>query len=125
MGGFFFYFFWMNMKMLRGGKECTAAKFLMGLYQITKITKFYIVYLFCISVTQVLITPYTLNRVTVTAMCNMDLSHFPLDTQTCSLEIESCESKHNMIDVKIFMTELNISKHNVTFQRKIEYSVFI
>ncbi|XP_048062114.1 gamma-aminobutyric acid receptor subunit rho-1-like [Megalobrama amblycephala] len=28
-------------------------------------------------------------RVTVTAMCNMDLSHFPLDTQTCSLEIES------------------------------------
>ncbi|KAI4899636.1 hypothetical protein NFI96_014638, partial [Prochilodus magdalenae] len=27
--------------------------------------------------------------VTVTAMCNMDLSHFPLDTQTCSLEIES------------------------------------
>ncbi|XP_057209096.1 gamma-aminobutyric acid receptor subunit rho-1 [Triplophysa rosa] len=28
-------------------------------------------------------------RVTVTSMCNMDLSHFPLDTQTCSLEIES------------------------------------
>ncbi|KAG7258162.1 hypothetical protein CRUP_031587 [Coryphaenoides rupestris] len=29
-------------------------------------------------------------RVTVTSMCSMDLSRFPLDTQTCSLEIESC-----------------------------------
>ncbi|XP_041336354.1 gamma-aminobutyric acid receptor subunit rho-1 isoform X1 [Pyrgilauda ruficollis] len=29
------------------------------------------------------------DRVTVTAMCNMDFSRFPLDTQTCSLEIES------------------------------------
>ncbi|XP_036869962.2 gamma-aminobutyric acid receptor subunit rho-2 isoform X1 [Manis javanica] len=28
-------------------------------------------------------------RITVTAMCNMDFSHFPLDTQTCSLELES------------------------------------
>ncbi|XP_029281226.1 gamma-aminobutyric acid receptor subunit rho-1-like isoform X2 [Cottoperca gobio] len=28
-------------------------------------------------------------RVTVTSMCSMDLSRFPLDTQTCSLEIES------------------------------------
>ncbi|XP_059898347.1 gamma-aminobutyric acid receptor subunit rho-1-like [Gadus macrocephalus] len=28
-------------------------------------------------------------RVTVTSMCSMDLSCFPLDTQTCSLEIES------------------------------------
>lgn len=24
-------------------------------------------------------------------MCSMDLSRFPLDTQTCSLEIESCK----------------------------------
>ncbi|XP_032131163.1 gamma-aminobutyric acid receptor subunit rho-2 isoform X2 [Sapajus apella] len=29
-------------------------------------------------------------RITVTAMCNMDFSHFPLDSQTCSLELESC-----------------------------------
>ncbi|XP_075410137.1 gamma-aminobutyric acid receptor subunit rho-2 [Tenrec ecaudatus] len=28
-------------------------------------------------------------RITVSAMCNMDFSHFPLDSQTCSLELES------------------------------------
>ncbi|KAF1669212.1 Gamma-aminobutyric acid receptor subunit rho-1, partial [Pygoscelis papua] len=32
---------------------------------------------------------FVVPRVTVTAMCNMDFSRFPLDTQTCSLEIES------------------------------------
>lgn len=31
------------------------------------------------------------HRVTVTAACNMDFSRFPLDSQTCSLELESCE----------------------------------
>lgn len=30
-------------------------------------------------------------RVTVTSACNMDFSRFPLDTQTCTLELESCE----------------------------------
>nr|XP_012778328.1 gamma-aminobutyric acid receptor subunit rho-2 isoform X1 [Maylandia zebra] len=29
-------------------------------------------------------------RVTVTAACNMDFSRFPLDSQTCTLELESC-----------------------------------
>uniref|UniRef100_A0AAR2JGQ8 Gamma-aminobutyric acid (GABA) A receptor, rho 3b n=1 Tax=Pygocentrus nattereri TaxID=42514 RepID=A0AAR2JGQ8_PYGNA len=32
-------------------------------------------------------------RITVTALCTMDFSSFPLDTQNCSLELESCESK--------------------------------
>jgi Neurotransmitter-gated ion-channel ligand binding domain len=30
-------------------------------------------------------------RLTVTSMCPMDLTYFPMDTQICSLEIESCE----------------------------------
>lgn len=30
-------------------------------------------------------------RITVTAFCSMDFSRFPLDTQNCSLELESCE----------------------------------
>ncbi|OWK00589.1 GABRR3 [Cervus elaphus hippelaphus] len=29
-------------------------------------------------------------RITVSAMCFMDFSRFPLDTQNCSLELESC-----------------------------------
>ena len=33
-----------------------------------------------------------IHRVTVTAMCNMDLTYFPMDSQRCSLEIESCKS---------------------------------
>lgn len=31
------------------------------------------------------------SRITVTALCSMDFSSFPLDTQNCSLELESCE----------------------------------
>lgn len=38
---------------------------------------------------------FGLSRITVTAMCNMDFSHFPLDSQTCSLELESCKYQYS------------------------------
>jgi len=31
-------------------------------------------------------------------MCPMDLTYFPMDTQICSLEIESCEFINNFVD---------------------------
>lgn len=31
-------------------------------------------------------------RLTVTAACSMELQFFPMDSQTCNLEIESCKS---------------------------------
>ena len=36
---------------------------------------------------------YSSYRITVSAMCFMDFSRFPLDTQNCSLELESCKCK--------------------------------
>jgi hypothetical protein len=31
------------------------------------------------------------SRITTTVTCNMDLSKYPMDTQTCKLQLESCE----------------------------------
>uniref|UniRef100_A0A3Q2QNP0 Gamma-aminobutyric acid type A receptor subunit rho2 n=1 Tax=Fundulus heteroclitus TaxID=8078 RepID=A0A3Q2QNP0_FUNHE len=42
-------------------------------------------------------------RVTVTAACNMDFSRFPLDSQTCTLELESCKY---MLDKLIWLSLL-------------------
>lgn len=39
-------------------------------------------------------------RVTVTSACNMDFSRFPLDTQTCTLELESCEWYVTLLTLK-------------------------
>lgn len=53
-----------------------------------------------------------LDRVTVTAACNMDFSRFPLDSQTCSLELESCEYIFHLLWLKrscshVFLSEIN------------------
>ncbi|KAK5976510.1 hypothetical protein GCK32_021929, partial [Trichostrongylus colubriformis] len=37
-------------------------------------------------------TVYTSQRLTVTATCPMKLQLFPMDSQRCKLEIESCKS---------------------------------
>ncbi|TRY94345.1 hypothetical protein DNTS_026341 [Danionella cerebrum] len=36
-------------------------------------------------------SPVWSSGITVTALCSMDFSRFPLDSQNCSLELESCE----------------------------------
>lgn len=35
-------------------------------------------------------------RITTTVACNMDLSKYPMDTQTCRLQLESC--KYNILE---------------------------
>ncbi|XP_054606977.2 gamma-aminobutyric acid receptor subunit rho-3 isoform X1 [Nothobranchius furzeri] len=41
-------------------------------------------------------------RATVTALCSMDFSSFPLDTQNCSLELESCETEIHTVCVDAY-----------------------
>ncbi|XP_030051500.1 gamma-aminobutyric acid receptor subunit rho-2-like [Microcaecilia unicolor] len=66
-------------------------------------------------------------RVTVTAMCNMDFSRFPLDTQTCTLELESYAytdedlmlywkngNESLKTDDKIFLSQFLIQKFHTT-----------
>ena len=36
-------------------------------------------------------THFSFLRITTTVACNMDLSKYPMDTQTCKLQLESCE----------------------------------
>ena len=36
-------------------------------------------------------------RLTLKLACPMDLRNFPMDTQICSVEIESCELQHNVL----------------------------
>ena len=36
----------------------------------------------------------TLFRLTITASCPMDLQYFPMDSQLCYIEIESCKYRH-------------------------------
>jgi gamma-aminobutyric acid receptor subunit beta len=41
-------------------------------------------------------------RFTTTLACMMDLHYYPLDSQNCTVEIESCEYKINLKKEKIF-----------------------
>jgi len=33
-------------------------------------------------------------RITTTVACNMDLTKYPMDKQTCTLQLESCKKTH-------------------------------
>lgn len=35
---------------------------------------------------------FSLPRITLTLACPMDLKNFPMDVQTCIMQLESCES---------------------------------
>ena len=46
------------------------------------------------------------NRVTTDLACQMNLKRYPMDTQNCSLEIESCEL--NQVPRQKFKNYINI-----------------
>ena len=48
---------------------------------------------------------YFIYRYTITAMCSMDLTYFPMDTQICPLEIESCKYLTYSLLVSILLLE--------------------
>lgn len=47
-------------------------------------------------------------RITVSAMCFMDFSRFPLDTQNCSLELESCKFNSCLLLACAFLPALHL-----------------
>lgn len=53
-------------------------------------------------------------RVTITATCPMELRHYPFDSQTCTLEIESCNcfNTHPNCSIYIFMLNMRILHNN-------------
>lgn len=56
---------------------------------------------------------YSSYRITVSAMCFMDFSRFPLDTQNCSLELESCKCNLPMEWVPVVWTHHHILAVNI------------
>uniref|UniRef100_A0A673FQX5 Gamma-aminobutyric acid receptor subunit rho-1-like n=1 Tax=Sinocyclocheilus rhinocerous TaxID=307959 RepID=A0A673FQX5_9TELE len=54
-------------------------------------------------------------RITVTALCSMGFSRFPLDTQNCSLELESCEYDRLRFNIVLSLIIVFISVVNVPY----------
>lgn len=60
-------------------------------------------------------------RITTTVTCNMDLSKYPMDTQTCKLQLESCEYTSSgapvtfLEDLYLFFAEYPMSSDPSSF----------
>ena len=52
-------------------------------------------------------------RLTITASCPMDLQYFPMDSQLCYIEIESCEYYHKSVhcDLKVSRSQAKINEN--------------
>lgn len=48
---------------------------------------------------------FSSSRITTTVACNMDLTKYPMDKQTCTLQLESCKDTSHLLDKENVLLE--------------------